>query len=108
MDRVCKLIAEALKLSSARRGAVKLYADFFHSDVIMASPTALATKQAGVDGKSDQDLDFLSSIDNSVAARCDVMQMENQAYFRTGSPHFPLQTKNSLPITKMSNEEIAQ
>ena len=66
------------------RGAVKLYADFFQSDFLVASPIALATKQAEVEGKSDEDLDFLSSIEIAVAARCDVMQMQNWSHVRTG------------------------
>ena len=69
----------------ACRGAVKLYADFFQSDIIVASPIALATKQAEVEGKSQEDLDFLASIEVAVAARCDVMQMQNWSHVRTGS-----------------------
>ncbi len=64
---------------------MKLYADFFQSDIIVASPIALATKQAAVEGKSDEDLDFLSSIEIAVAARCDVMQMQNWSHVRTGT-----------------------
>lgn len=67
------------------RGAVKLYADFFQSDIIVASPIALATKIAEAEGKTSEEIDFLSSIEVAIAARCDVMQMQNWQHVRTGN-----------------------
>lgn len=69
------------------RGAVKLYADFFQSDVIVASPIALATKQAEAGERAPEDLDFLSSIEIVVAARCDVFLMQNWAHVVAGESH---------------------
>ena len=66
------------------RGAVKLYADFFQSDIVVASPIALATKQAEVASSSAEDLDFLSSIEIAVAVRCDVMLMQNWSHVKAG------------------------
>ena len=63
-------------------GAVKLFADFFDSDIIVASPIALATRlaEAGDDGAAD----FLSSVEILVAERADVMLMQNWAHVATG------------------------
>ncbi|KAL4425892.1 hypothetical protein ABPG75_009908 [Micractinium tetrahymenae] len=62
------------------RGAVKLFADFYDSDIVVASPLALATKLAeGEEGAAD----FLSSIEILVADRADVMLMQNWAHVVT-------------------------
>ncbi|KAL4445727.1 hypothetical protein ABPG77_008926 [Micractinium sp. CCAP 211/92] len=62
------------------RGAVKLFADFYDSDILVASPLALATKLAeGEEGAAD----FLSSIEILVAERADVMLMQNWAHVVT-------------------------
>lgn len=74
------------------RGAVKLYADFYQSDIIVASPVALATKQTDADSQTLQDLAFLSSIEVLVAARCDVFQMQNWAHVISGTPYTRLST----------------
>ena len=66
------------------RGQVKLYSDFFQSDIIVASPIALATKLADKD--SPEEVDFLSSVEIVVAARCDVCQMQNWSHMVTGDP----------------------
>ena len=66
------------------RGAVKLFADFYQSDIIVASPLGLVTKKAEGEEDAVQDLDFLSSIDIVLAARCDVFQMQNWAHVAAG------------------------
>lgn len=69
------------------RGAAKLYADFFQSDIIVASPLALATKLE--EAKREKDgagaADFLSSIEVVVVDRADVLLMQNWAHVQTGT-----------------------
>ena len=65
----------------ASRVTVKLFADFYHSDIILASPLGLqmATNGEGDgDGEATEaDVDFLSSIDVCLVTRCDVLLMQN-------------------------------
>ena len=63
---------------------MKLFADFYQSDIIVASPLGLVTKKAEGEEDAVQDLDFLSSIDIVLAARCDVFQMQNWAHVAAG------------------------
>lgn len=68
------------------RGSVRLYTDFFQSDIIIASPLALATKLNEVGtkgGKDGETSDFLSSIEILVMERTDVMMMQNWAHVLT-------------------------
>ena len=65
------------------RGAVKLYADFMQSDIIVASPIALATKLSD-EVEEGGPADFLSSIEIAIADRADVQLMQNWAHVVTG------------------------
>mmetsp|Transcript_28697 Transcript_28697/g.60591 ORF Transcript_28697/g.60591 Transcript_28697/m.60591 type:complete len:620 (-) Transcript_28697:536-2395(-) len=62
---------------------VKLFAEFYRSDIIFASPLGLkmATTSNNPDGDGDDDeeadVDFLSSIDICLVARSDVLLMQN-------------------------------
>ena len=64
---------------------VKLFAEFYHSDLIVASPIglkmAISRNNDGDDGDGDDeaepDVDFLSSIDVCLIARSDVLLMQN-------------------------------
>lgn len=62
--------------------AVRLYCDFYNSDIILASPVALHRACVpGEDGVEDGvDADFLSSIEVCVMDRADVFLMQNWAY----------------------------
>ncbi|GLC42263.1 hypothetical protein PLESTM_001310300 [Pleodorina starrii] len=66
------------------KGAIRLFADLYDSDIIVASPVALATKLAE-DKASDPHSapDFLSSIELLVLDRADVMGMQNWAHVET-------------------------
>lgn len=67
------------------RGAVRLYSEFLHSDVIVASPlglTTLLTEAAG--GGDASSADFLTSIEIAVAARADVLLMQNWMHVTEG------------------------
>ena len=52
----------------------------------MASPIALATRQAEAEAGSPEELDFLASVEIVVAARCDAFLMQNWAHVVTGQP----------------------
>ena len=65
------------------RGAVKLYTDFMQSDIIVASPIALATKLSD-EVEEGGPADFLSSIEIAIADRADVQLMQNWAHVVTG------------------------
>lgn len=61
--------------------SVKLFSEFYHSDVILASPIGLklatTTNEDGDDDDDRADVDFLSSIDVCIVARSDVLLMQN-------------------------------
>ncbi|CAM9834340.1 unnamed protein product [Scytosiphon promiscuus] len=64
---------------------VRLYCDFYNSDIIIASPVALHRASVpGEDGgdadRSGVDSDFLSSVEVCIMDRADVFLMQNWAY----------------------------
>lgn len=63
---------------------VRLYCDFYNSDIIIASPVALHRASApngdGGDEASGVDSDFLSSVEVCIMDRADVFLMQNWAY----------------------------
>ena len=69
--------------SGASGVKVKLFADFFHSDIILASPIGLKMAISGGDEDDDDEeeaeanVDFLSSIDICFVSSSDVMLMQN-------------------------------
>lgn len=80
---------------AAIRGAVRLYSDFYQSDIIVASPLGLATRLGEAPAEGDDDAsgsgpaDFLSSIEVAVVARADVMAMQNWAHVKLGATCTP-------------------
>lgn len=64
------------------RGSIRLFTDFYDSDILVASPLGLATrleeetKEPSKEGPSD----FLSSIEILLISRSDVMLMQNWAH----------------------------
>lgn len=69
------------------RGAVRLFSEFYQSDIIVASPLAVATLlgEAPADGETGAPADFLSSIEVAVVVRADVMCMQNWAHVKLGA-----------------------
>ncbi|KAL3155972.1 hypothetical protein ABBQ32_012964 [Trebouxia sp. C0010 RCD-2024] len=64
------------------RGSVRLYSDFYESDIIVASPLALATKLSE-DEEEGNAADFLSSIEVLLVGRLDFLQMQNWTHITT-------------------------
>ncbi|KAJ2448993.1 rRNA-binding ribosome biosynthesis protein utp25 [Coemansia sp. RSA 2336] len=56
--------------------SVKLYADFYRADIIVASPIGLRMT-TGAQSGDRKDFDFLSSIEMVVVDQCDVLLMQN-------------------------------
>lgn len=67
------------------RGAVRLFAEFYQADVIIASPLGLATALSAAAAEGAGGADFLSSIEIAVVDRADVMLMQNWAHVTTGA-----------------------
>lgn len=76
---------------------VKFFSDVYDSDVIVASPLALAT-QLGEGGAGVAD--YLSSIELVVMFRGDVMQMQNWSHVET-----VFESMNKMP-TKQHGTDI--
>lgn len=70
--------------SAGCRGAIKLYSDFLQSDIIVASPIALATKLSD-EVEEGGPADFLSSIEIAIVDRADVLLMQNWSHVATGA-----------------------
>ena len=51
--------------------SMRLYSDFYHSDVIVTSPLGLRTV-LGAEGEQDRDVDFLNSIELLIVDQTDV------------------------------------
>ncbi|KAI7833758.1 hypothetical protein BX661DRAFT_177487 [Kickxella alabastrina] len=55
---------------------VKLYSEFYRSDIIVASPIGLRMT-TGAESGDRKDFDFLSSIEVAIVDQCDVLLMQN-------------------------------
>jgi len=60
--------------------SIKLYSNFYSSDIIIASPLALKRKIDGGEHGKEKDFDFLSSIEIVVVDHADVISMQNWAH----------------------------
>ncbi|EEF42005.1 conserved hypothetical protein [Ricinus communis] len=59
------------------RRSIKLYSDFYSSDMIVASPVAVHGRIEEAMGNKEKDFDFLSSIEVLVIDHADVIAMQN-------------------------------
>ncbi|XP_031483331.1 protein NUCLEOLAR FACTOR 1 [Nymphaea colorata] len=59
------------------RKSIKLYSDFYSSDIIVASPIGLVTKIEEAKKEKEKDFDFLSSIEVLIVDHADVIAMQN-------------------------------
>lgn len=70
--------------------SMKLYSDFFQSDIIFASPMGLKM----MNSKEDSDCDYLSSIEICLVAYSDVLLMQNWDHVNSALDCLNLQPKN--------------
>nr|XP_020477636.1 digestive organ expansion factor homolog [Monopterus albus] len=76
------------------RSSMRLYAPFYSSDIIIASPLGLRTL-LGAEGESKRDFDFLSSIELLVVDQADVFLMQNWEHVLHVMMHMNLQPLDS-------------
>ncbi|XP_043713689.1 U3 small nucleolar RNA-associated protein 25 [Telopea speciosissima] len=62
------------------RKSIKLYSDFYSSDMLVASPLALITKIGEAEIEKDKDVDYLSSIEVLIIDHADVIAMQNWSH----------------------------
>ncbi|XP_057508744.1 protein NUCLEOLAR FACTOR 1 isoform X2 [Actinidia eriantha] len=65
------------------RRSIKLYGDFYSSDMIVASPLGLITKIAESEVEKEKDVDYLSSIEVLIIDHADVIAMQNWSHVDT-------------------------
>ena len=71
---------------------LKLYSDFYSSDIIVASPLGLRTL-IGAEGELDRDYDYLASIEIMILDQAEVFMMQNWDHFIHLMDHLHLQPK---------------
>lgn len=60
--------------------SVKMYNDFYTSDIIVASPLGLVTKIGEAEAEKEKDVDYLSSIEVLIIDHADVIAMQNWSH----------------------------
>ncbi|VVC91521.1 unnamed protein product [Leptidea sinapis] len=73
---------------------LKLYTDFYSSDILIASPLGLRMI-IGAEGEEDRDYDFLASIELLILDQADVFLMQNWDHLLHILDHFHLQPKKT-------------
>ncbi|KAG0446947.1 hypothetical protein HPP92_028559 [Vanilla planifolia] len=82
--------------------SIKLYSNFYSSDVIVASPLGLITKIAEAEVEKEKDFDYLSSIEVLVIDHADVITMQNWSHVNTVVEHM-----NRMP-SKQHGTDVMQ
>nr|XP_043628614.1 U3 small nucleolar RNA-associated protein 25 [Erigeron canadensis] len=62
---------------------IKLYSDFYTSDMIVASPLGLITKIGEAEAEKEKDVDYLTSIEVLIVDHADVITMQNWSHVNT-------------------------
>ncbi|XP_016496688.1 protein NUCLEOLAR FACTOR 1 [Nicotiana tabacum] len=65
------------------RRSIKLYGDFYSSDMIVASPLGLITKIGEAEMFKEKNVDYLSSIEVLIVDHADVILMQNWSHVNT-------------------------
>ncbi|XP_046971418.1 U3 small nucleolar RNA-associated protein 25 homolog [Vanessa cardui] len=73
---------------------LKLYTDFYSSDILIASPLGLRMI-VGAEGEEDRDFDFLASIEVLIMDQADIFYMQNWDHLLHILDHFHLQPKKT-------------
>ncbi|CAH8388937.1 unnamed protein product [Eruca vesicaria subsp. sativa] len=74
------------------RKSIRLYGDFYSSDMIIASPLKLHMAIGQAEENKEKDVDFLSSIEVLVIDHADIISMQNWSFLTTVIDHI-----NRLP-----------
>ncbi|CAH3122133.1 unnamed protein product [Porites lobata] len=82
---------------SASKKSLELYAKFYSSDIIVASPLGLRTI-IGNEGEKSHEYDFLSSIEVIILDQTDVFLMQNWEHVQHIFQHLHLQPKDSHDV----------
>ncbi|KAJ7955815.1 U3 small nucleolar RNA-associated protein 25 [Quillaja saponaria] len=69
------------------RRSIKLFSDFYTSDIIVASPLGLVNKIAEAQSNKEKDVDYLSSIEVLIIDHADVIAMQNWDHVDTVVEH---------------------
>ncbi|XP_074289527.1 protein NUCLEOLAR FACTOR 1-like [Silene latifolia] len=84
------------------RKSIRLYNDFYSSDIIIASPLGLITKIGAAEASKGKDVDYLSSIEILVVDHADVIAMQNWSHAQTVVEHLNLlPTVNRVDIMRL-------
>ncbi|XP_047537007.1 U3 small nucleolar RNA-associated protein 25 homolog [Vanessa atalanta] len=73
---------------------LKLYTDFYSSDILIASPLGLRMI-VGAEGEEDRDFDFLASIELLIMDQTDIFYMQNWDHLLHILDHFHMQPKKT-------------
>ncbi|KAF7153893.1 hypothetical protein RHSIM_Rhsim01G0197100 [Rhododendron simsii] len=65
------------------RRSIKLFGDFYSSDMIVASPLGLVTKIGKAEVEKEKDVDYLSSVEVLIIDHADVIAMQNWSHVNT-------------------------
>ena len=82
---------------SITKKSIKLYSDFYSSDIIIASPLGLRLV-IGAEGDRERDFDFLSSIEMVIMDQTDVFVMQNWEHVLHIMKHLHLTPKESRGV----------
>ncbi|XP_025406367.1 digestive organ expansion factor homolog [Sipha flava] len=88
-------IDDAFRIGMAiTKSSLKLYENFYNSDIIIASPLGLRMI-IGADGESSRDYDFLSSVEVLIFDQAEIFLMQNWDHVLHIMSHFHLQPKEA-------------